>query len=82
MSLKILDVIFINVHYKMMIEVTRLNDKIYWLNPHQIESMELKPDLTITMLSGKTIVVKEKPDEIIKRIIEYRKQLLSAAQEF
>ncbi len=44
--------------------------------------MELKPDLTITMLSGKTIVVKEKPDEIIRRIIEYRKNLLSATQEF
>ena len=65
-----------------MIKVTRLNDKIYWLNPHQIESMELKPDLTITMLSGKTIVVKEKPEEIIERIIEYRKKLLTNAQEF
>ncbi len=59
-----------------------MNDKIYWLNPHQIESMELKPDLTITMLSGKTIVVKEKPEEIIERIIEYRKKLLTNAQEF
>lgn len=65
-----------------MIKVTRLNDKIYWLNPHQIESMELKPDLTITMLSGKTVVVKEKPEEIIERIIEYRKKLLTNAQEF
>ena len=58
-----------------MIQVTRLNGKIYWINPHQIESMELKPDLTITMLSGKTIVVKEKPDEIIERILEYRNKL-------
>lgn len=74
--------IFVNVHYKIMIKVTRLNDKIYWLNPHQIESMELKPDLTITMLSGKTVVVKEKPEEIIERIIEYRKKLLTNAQEF
>ncbi len=65
-----------------MIKVTRLNGKVYWLNPHQIESMELKPDLTITMLSGKTIIVKESPEEIIDRIIEYRKKLLASAQEF
>ena len=40
-----------------MIEVTRLNGKKYWINPHQIEMMEQMPDLTITLLSGKTIVL-------------------------
>lgn len=64
-----------------MIEVTRLNGMKYWVNPHQIESMELKPDLTLTMLSGKTVVVKESPQEIISRIIEYRKNIGQYSQE-
>ena len=52
-----------------MIEVTRLNGKKYWVNPHQIETMECRPDLTLTMLSGKSVVVKETPEEIISRIV-------------
>lgn len=58
-----------------MIEVTRLDGTSYWLNPHQIESMENRPDLTITMLSGKCIVVKDLSAEIIRRIVEYRRQI-------
>ncbi|MFA6936682.1 MAG: flagellar FlbD family protein [Treponema sp.] len=64
-----------------MIEVTRLNGKKYWINPHQIESMEEKPDLTLTMLSGKTVVVKDKPEEIIDRIIAYRQRIGIYKQE-
>jgi flagellar protein FlbD len=58
-----------------MIEVTRLNEKKYWVNPHQIESMEENPDLTLTLLSGKKVVVKETPEEIINRIVSYRKKI-------
>ncbi len=64
-----------------MIKVTRLDGKTYYLNPHQIESMELKPDLTITMLSGKNIIVKESPEEVIDRIVKYRKSLGIVGQE-
>ncbi len=64
-----------------MIQVTRLNGKIYWVNPHQIESMEQTPDLTLTLLSGRTVVVKEKPDEIIDRIVDYRRRIGSYSQE-
>ena len=58
-----------------MIEVNRLDGKVYWVNPHMIESMEQNPDLTLTMLSGKKIVVKDKPQEVIDRIVSYRKQI-------
>ena len=64
-----------------MIKVTRLDGKTYYLNPHQIESMELKPDLTITMLSGKNIIVKESPEDVIDRIVKYRKSLGIVGQE-
>ncbi len=64
-----------------MIEVTRLNGKKYWINPHQIEDMEQNPDLTLTLLSGKKVVVSESPDEIINRIVEYRKRIGNYPQE-
>ncbi len=64
-----------------MIKVTRLNGVEYWLNPHLIEIIEKKPDTTITLLSGKKVVVKESPEEIIREIIEYRKKIGTSAQE-
>ncbi len=59
----------------MMIKVTRLDGKEYWINPHQIEYIEQNPDVTLTMLSGKKIVVRDTPEQIINSIIEYRRQI-------
>ncbi|MDR3312141.1 MAG: flagellar FlbD family protein [Spirochaetaceae bacterium] len=58
-----------------MIEVYQLNGKKYWINPHQIETIMVNPDVTLTMLSGKYIVVKDSPEEIVQKIIEYRKKI-------
>ena len=64
-----------------MIDVIRLDGKKFWVNPHMIESMECTPDLTLTMLSGKKIIVRNSYEEIIEKIIKYRKQLGIDKQE-
>ncbi|MBQ9494535.1 MAG: flagellar FlbD family protein [Treponema sp.] len=64
-----------------MIEVMRLNGKKYWINPHMIESMEQYPDLTLCMLSGKKIVVKNSPEDVIEKIIAYRQKIGINTQE-
>ncbi|MBN1524459.1 MAG: flagellar FlbD family protein [Spirochaetales bacterium] len=56
-----------------MVEVTRLDGRIYYLNPHQIEYIENNPDTTIIMLSGKHLVVKEDFDTLFRRIVDYRR---------
>jgi flagellar protein FlbD len=58
-----------------MIKVTRLDGKIYYINPHQIEYIELNPDTTLIMLSGKRLVVLEDYQVIFAEIVEYRKQI-------
>ena len=58
-----------------MINVTRLNGAEYFINPHQIESIEIRPDTTLMMLSGKHVVIREKVDIIIERIVEYRRRI-------
>ena len=60
-----------------MIELTSLSGKKLWVNPHQIETMEAKPDTTIIMVYGKTMVVAEKPAEVVAKIIDYRKSISS-----
>lgn len=64
-----------------MISVTQLNGKKYWVNPHMIESMETNPDLTLSMLSGKKIIIKELPEVVIDEIIAYRKKIGINTQE-
>lgn len=46
-----------------------------------IESMESLPDLTITMLSGKKVVVRNSPEDIINKIVDYRKKIGINTQE-
>jgi len=58
-----------------MVKVTRLNGTEYYINPHQIESMEIRPDTTLLMLSGKHVVVKEGVEELIGKIVEYRRRI-------
>jgi flagellar protein FlbD len=45
------------------------------VNPHLIETIEANPDITLKMISGKTMVVKDTPEEITTRIIEYRQRI-------
>ena len=52
-----------------------MDGKKYWINPHQVEYMEQTPDLTLTMLSGKKVVVRETPEEVIDRIVAYRRRI-------
>ena len=64
-----------------MIDVLRLDGKKYWVNAHMIESMACTPDLTLTMLSGNKIIVRNPPEEIIEKIIEYRNKIGIDRQE-
>jgi flagellar protein FlbD len=59
----------------IMVKVTRLDGQEYYINPHQIESIELRPDTTLLMLSGKHVIVRESAEDIIGKIVEYRRRI-------
>jgi len=59
-----------------MIKATKLDGKEYYVNPHHIEFIEIRPDTTLVMLSGKTHIVREEADVVLERIIEYRRHLI------
>ncbi len=58
-----------------MIKVTKLNGDVIYINSNLIEFIEETPDTMITLTTGKKIIVKEKIDEIIDRIIEYNRKI-------
>jgi len=58
-----------------MIRVTRLNGKEYYINSDLIETLEETPDTVITLRDGKKFVVSETLEEIINRIIEFKRKV-------
>ena len=56
-----------------MIKVTRLNDKIFTINPDLIEMMEETPDTVITLTGGTKFVVSEPIEVLVERIVEFRR---------
>jgi flagellar protein FlbD len=63
-----------------MILVTRLNGSTFWISSEQIEFIESTPDTVVTLLSGKKVVIKESADDLIRRIIQYRRQLFAGPE--
>ncbi len=58
-----------------MIELTRLNGIKFVLNCELIESLEETPDTVISTTTGKKIVVAENVDEVVKKVIEYKRKI-------
>jgi flagellar protein FlbD len=54
-----------------MIKVTRLNGKEFVVNADLIQYVEEMPDTILTLLNHEKVVVKERADEIVRRVIEY-----------
>jgi flagellar protein FlbD len=60
-----------------MIRVTKLNNEEIVINNDLIEFIETIPETIISLTDGKKIMVKESPDEIIKRVAAFRRMTYS-----
>lgn len=58
-----------------MIEVTRLNGSIFFINPDLIVTVEATPDSVITLTTGEKFLVKETPQEIIDRFVALKRRM-------
>ena len=61
-----------------MIKLISLNKREFYLNPELIERIERMPETVITLVNGKKILVKESPEEVAQKVMEYKKQAFSA----
>ena len=60
-----------------LIKLTKLNGRTFVLNSDLIEHMESTPDTVITITSGKKYIVSNTVDEVIDKIVKYRKEIYS-----
>jgi flagellar protein FlbD len=60
-----------------MIELTRLNNMPVVVNSELIQCIEETPDTVITLTNGYKYVVKEKPADIIDKVVIFRRKISS-----
>ena len=60
-----------------MITVTRLDSRVIVVNAELIKMIEATPDTIITLINGDTVIVKEDLDEVVRRAIDYGRQIRS-----
>jgi len=56
-----------------MVALSRLNNEKFVLNAFFIEMIEETPDTVITLTSGKKLMVKDRLDDVVKRVVEFHR---------
>ena len=64
-----------------MVKITRLNGSILVVNADMIEFLEATPDTIVTLTTGRKVVAKESIDELIDKVVEYKKRFLQPIPE-
>ncbi|HAA81780.1 MAG: Flagellar FlbD family protein [Thermotoga sp. 47_83] len=60
-----------------MIRLTRIDGRWFFLNADLIETIEALPDTTITLINGRKYIVKESAEEVVQRVIEYKRKIFN-----
>ena len=58
-----------------MIQLTRINHQQVVVNSDLIEHIEASPDTVITMTTGQKFMVLERPDQIIDKVVAFRRRI-------
>ncbi|MBV9850304.1 MAG: flagellar FlbD family protein [Armatimonadetes bacterium] len=56
-----------------MITVTRFDQTEFVVNADLIEFIETRPDTHITLVTGKKLLVRETAQEVVARVLDYRR---------
>ncbi len=60
-----------------MIELTKLNDIKFSVNPELIEIVETTPDTVVTLSTGRKLIVKESRQDIKNLVLSYKREIYS-----
>lgn len=58
-----------------MIKLTKFQGREFYINSDLIETIEVTPDTMITLITGKKLTVQESPEEVMERILIFRKYI-------
>ncbi|MCD6254533.1 MAG: flagellar protein [Thermotogae bacterium] len=58
-----------------MIWLTGLSGETFVLNAELIEMIEARPDTTITLVNGRKYIVRESIEDVIQKVLEYKRKI-------
>ncbi len=58
-----------------MIELTKLNGEVFVVNAEHIEHVEILPNTSLILLSGRRFVVRETASEVIEKVMVYKQRI-------
>ena len=61
-----------------MITLSRLNGNVVAINPDLVTWVDVTPDTTVSMLGGEKIIVRDSLQELIDRVVAYRRAIGAA----
>jgi len=64
-----------------MLEVTRLNGTIYYINPDMLMFVESTPDTVLTLTNGEKLLVKETPAQLRAQFVAFKQEIYSKGFE-
>lgn len=56
-----------------MIKVRKINGEEIVINAELIETVEARPDTTISLATGNKIIVQDKVSQVVEKVLEYRR---------
>ena len=64
-----------------MIQLTKLNGEVILLNEEQVKYVTFIPETKIYMMSGDYYFFKESGEEVLKRIIDFKRKIFPPVME-
>ena len=63
-----------------MIQLTRIDGTVFYLNPDLMEIIEATHDTHVTLTNGHRYVCSDKPNDIIERIADFRRMSMGTVR--
>jgi flagellar protein FlbD len=64
-----------------VIQLTRLNNQTFVVNSDLVKFIERSPDTVITLVSGEKLVVRDSLEQVLDRIVEFRRSIVPRIEE-
>ncbi|MDO8690105.1 MAG: flagellar FlbD family protein [Dehalococcoidia bacterium] len=59
-----------------MVQLSRFDSSEFYLNADLIETIETTPDTVISLTSGKKLIVRESAEEVVSRVVSFRRRII------
>lgn len=63
-----------------MVRISRFDGSEFYVNADLIETIEMTPDTIISLTNGKKLVVRESAEEVVARVVDYRRRIAGVGE--